>query len=440
MKERKQIHAYTLQVARGWKHGLQKEAYSLEKANRTRSPTAYSGGGVFGRKNSSTPAAFFKDMEGFLERHGRVIGKGAYGTVYVVKVTDAHLGSSSPLITIQTMPKYKRVVGGYEAWLGGLARRGGSVVIKVDKQSTLKEADKETAWHMEAFLCGGGVHIPKFGAAAFLEEVEEVKRSRRNGGISQRSITTAAITIMEALDGAVTLSNYIVAKQGISRQVLKGVEKAVTDLWLCGMYHGDLHANNVIVQEDGGHVQIIDFGFTIRLPASKMGALKAAVLRERGRAQPNYSDAINSVPLLREAIAIRMARRYLRESEANVKNTNIKVLEDINGFFNPDENLLKLIQTIYAQTTLNSSSPRRRTTPSPSPRRRTTPSPSPRRRTTPSPSPRRRTTPSPSPRRRTTPSPSPRRRTTPSPRHRTTPSLKRYTARRGDHGASRRRG
>jgi len=346
---------YALGVNTSFEHGFPKQAYDLERTNRS-TPSVFVPRPAphlpVGVTRAQSAAIFFNNMVDFLERHGRVVGQGAYGTVFLLKLESRLLGGNSPLLTIQTLPEFGVVSRGYEAWLRRLAREGGGAIVKIDQKSTFAEADREAAMHIEAYRCWSGAHVPRFGAAAYLKGARD----------------TAAVTVMQAVEGAVTLQQYISKHQSIPRHMVLAIEKAVTDLWLCGVYHGDLHPGNIIVQEGGGgKVQIIDFGFTIKLPASKLGELEVAIARERSRPTPDYTAALRSVPLLREAITIRIGRKVIgwqRPHATTVSNNNMKYLASrTNKFwYNPDQQLLKLIRSIYADSR-TSASPRRTASP-----------------------------------------------------------------------------
>ena len=59
-----------------------------------------------------------------------------------------------------------------------------------------------------------------------------------------------------------------------ARSMYMDVEEAVLGLWTRGIFHADLHANNVMVRDDNSEPVIIDFGFAGYLPDELVQLMK----------------------------------------------------------------------------------------------------------------------------------------------------------------------
>jgi hypothetical protein len=98
----------------------------------------------------------------------------------------------------------------------------------------------------------------------------------------------AQVSVMEAVEGPELYDAMSEMSRGGLRAVLESLERATFTLWAFGVFHGDLHTGNAILQPDG-KVKIIDFGFAMVLdelgglsgPPLRLSELRSARLHER---------------------------------------------------------------------------------------------------------------------------------------------------------------
>jgi serine/threonine protein kinase len=95
------------------------------------------------------------------------------------------------------------------------------------------------------------------------------------------------LSVMEAVEGPELFDEMTRQSRAGLRGLLAQLERATFTLWAFGVFHGDLHEGNAIVQPDG-RIKIIDFGFASVLdelrpagPPLRLSEFRSARLHER---------------------------------------------------------------------------------------------------------------------------------------------------------------
>jgi tRNA A-37 threonylcarbamoyl transferase component Bud32 len=105
------------------------------------------------------------------------------------------------------------------------------------------------------------------------------------------------VTVMQFVQGD-TLYDFIKHRRTISASTYLNIEKAVVSMWLNGIVHGDLHADNILISPSGNKVWLVDFGFAVVLPDNRLQALRNVM-----DDVPNVSDSLaNSVWYAKNAL------------------------------------------------------------------------------------------------------------------------------------------
>lgn len=174
------------------------------------------------------------------------IGKGGFGTVYKVKVTNDILGFLKNLkhknpAAVQLQP-------------------GQTIAVKVQRVSdykALKQAANEV--HVQRQMVKTDV-VPRVYASGLFE-------------------TTIFIVAMERVKG-VTIGDYLKTHRTLPMAVFNKLESAAITFWMKGYAHADLNTKNVFILPNGD-VRIIDFGLSHKLPSNLVPKTrKEAVSRE----------------------------------------------------------------------------------------------------------------------------------------------------------------
>jgi serine/threonine protein kinase len=109
-------------------------------------------------------------------------------------------------------------------------------------------------------------------------------------------------------------------------------EKAITSLWLAGYAHGDLHRDNIMVNSKTGKVNLIDFGFAIKLPPAFIQSVADGA---------SYMIAEGS----NKSFADIWTNGLINGKQTLVDYTNrIMTGRGISEWYNPD---YKILQTVY---------------------------------------------------------------------------------------------
>jgi serine/threonine protein kinase len=84
-----------------------------------------------------------------------------------------------------------------------------------------------------------------------------------------------SVTVMDVA-GNVSLDKFVKGKK-IPVDFYVDIERAICSLWLSGYIHGDLHRDNIMIDTNTQRIQIIDFGFAIKMPAGFVSVLSRRI-------------------------------------------------------------------------------------------------------------------------------------------------------------------
>lgn len=119
--------------------------------------------------------------------------------------------------------------------------------------------------HKSQITCDGNV----------LRATEYVPRIYGHG-----TLGTLYFIVMEYIAHANTLQKVLDTSHTISTETLvsirQGIERAIQSLFAANIYHGDLHANNILIRH--GRVYIIDMGFATVVPGLSKYACSPATM------------------------------------------------------------------------------------------------------------------------------------------------------------------
>lgn len=269
-----------------------------------------------GKKRPAPPA---RDGAAYVEARfpgSRLLGKGAYGAVYLVDA-ERHAAALADLAA-----RAGRVRGG----AGGLPRRG-DLVLKValkdsgtSWESFVRDNMHESQVHARLgerrcvrVACAGGAGSTGVCAADVVPELYFAGPDDAAG---------VFVAGMSRVAGQ-TLDAYLRAHgDRLSAETYVAIEKAVVTLWLLGVAHGDLHAGNLLL-DDAGRVTIIDFGFGVVLPPDQLA-----------RVQRVLDAAPNATRSLANAVW------YVKGALQNYVNSVLRGRDDF-SWYNPDGKLLR---------------------------------------------------------------------------------------------------
>ena len=189
------------------------------------------------------------------EKYGaKKLGAGAYGTVYLVRMTNELFWELATLFQYgggKILTKYPDVPS--------------LVVIKITKQKSntadsefYKENVRENLVHKRLYtaqclqvgtkpLCISK-YVPKFYMSCIIGKPRDHK----------------SLTVMDPA-GNTDLDKFVRGKS-IPVSLFIEIERAICAMWLTGYIHGDLHRANIMLDTKTHAVKIIDFGFAIKLP------------------------------------------------------------------------------------------------------------------------------------------------------------------------------
>ena len=210
-----------------------------------------------GEKNAANIKIATKDISFNPGMHGTFIGGGVLGKVYACQVTQ------------ELLDDLKR---GFEA--GGVKvfdsfpALGSVVIVKIVKQTRQKDADfiadsaHENIVHsiLSSTKCKPAdiACVSKFVPRFYLSFVA------RFTGYHE------CITVMDSAGNKPLVKYAQEMRKSGGRDYVEfyaRAEQAVCALWLAGYIHGDLHRENLMV-DDKGHVELIDFGYAKKMPES----------------------------------------------------------------------------------------------------------------------------------------------------------------------------
>ena len=213
-----------------------------------------------GENTISNTEAFFNPV-----LHTKMrIGSGAYGAIYQVVVTPYFIEDLKRCLE----------VGGVKVF-ESFPSIGSIVIVKVVKQkgktddeTFFKESARENIVHSKlasekcrpTILACVSEFVPKFYLSFVLG----------NSPYPNKYSTKRQHQCISVMDSAgdTTVSDYDTPKGAKAyAEFYARAEKAVCSLWLAGYFHGDLHRQNLMVDEKG-NVKLIDFGYATKMPDS----------------------------------------------------------------------------------------------------------------------------------------------------------------------------
>ena len=189
------------------------------------------------------------------EKYGaKKLGAGAYGTVYLVRMTNEIFWELTQLFQYgggKILTKYPDVPS--------------LVVIKITKQQSgtsdsafYQENVRENLVHKRLYtaqclqvgtkpLCISK-YVPKFFMSCIIGKPKNLR----------------SLTVMDPA-GNTDLDKFVRGKS-IPVALFIEIERAICAMWLSGYIHGDLHRANIMLDTNTMAVKIIDFGFALKLP------------------------------------------------------------------------------------------------------------------------------------------------------------------------------
>ena len=197
-----------------------------------------------------------------LKLGAKKLGGGQYGTAYLVKITPSVINGLQEGLAygggriVTTMP-----------------RVGEQVVIKIARQSKNRDAEfyqeniRENIVHkrMSTAQCRP---VPRASKPICVSKyVPPFKLSFIDGAPGRHE----SVTVM-GLAGNMSLNKFVKGKS-IPATFYVDVERAICSMWLDGYLHGDLHRENIMIDTRTNKVQIIDFGFALKMPPAFVDVL-----------------------------------------------------------------------------------------------------------------------------------------------------------------------
>ncbi|AGE57750.1 PBCV-specific basic adaptor domain-containing protein [Acanthocystis turfacea Chlorella virus NTS-1] len=253
-------------------------------------------------------------------RYGaKKLGGGAYGTAYLMRITQTSLAAINEGLKF-----------GGGVVIQQIPREGMFVVVKVAKQG--KRSDKEF----------------------YIENVRENVVHRKLSGDSCSFVPAASkpicvskyvpkfylsfidgspkrlesVTIMDVA-GNMSLDKFVKGKK-IPVDFFVDVERAICSLWLSGYIHGDLHRENIMIDTRTKRIQIIDFGFAIKMPPAFVSVLSRRIsnLIASGH-QGSLGDVWLQKPVNKDLRLINYSNRVMKGRGFPWYNPDYKVLQSL---------------------------------------------------------------------------------------------------------------
>ena len=186
--------------------------------------------------------------------HGERVGGGVFGKIYRCRVTE------------NFMKDLKRAfnAGGVKVF-ESFPALGSFVIVKVVKQKPKmkdKEFFEDSAHENVIHSKLATMRCNSSALACISNFVPEFYVSF----VSKLAETHECITLMGSA-GMTTVKKYQLKEAGAYTKFYARAEQAVCAMWLAGYIHGDLHRENLMV-DDKGNVKLIDFGMAAKMPDS----------------------------------------------------------------------------------------------------------------------------------------------------------------------------
>lgn len=241
-----------------------------------------------------------------------MLGRGAYGTAYVVRV-DALVAD----------------------FLAGLLSHGRHRVVHATPRAFDAVVIKSTR------LPSGDAAVAAAAREAGIHRAVAARCDRR-AGVSACPVPAfffaaagddgCYYTVMGAAEG-VPLTRYV---RGLTAESYVAVERAAAWLWLAGVAHADLHPGNVLLafRGDRWHATIIDFGFAVLMPP----ALRRRIAR--AMADVVAADVPTSLGAVWDAVGVTEYTnrvQHARDARITWYNPDGKALKKLFGTLSPSE-------------------------------------------------------------------------------------------------------
>ncbi|AGE56721.1 PBCV-specific basic adaptor domain-containing protein [Acanthocystis turfacea Chlorella virus NE-JV-2] len=253
-------------------------------------------------------------------RYGaKKLGGGAYGTAYLMRVTQTSLAAINEGLKF-----------GGGVVIQQIPREGASVVVKVAKQG--KRSDKE--FYIEN-VRENVVHRKLSGdSCSFVPAstkpicVSKYVPKFYVSFIAGSPKRLESVTVMDVA-GDMSLDKFVKGKK-IPVDFFVDVERAICSLWLSGYIHGDLHRENIMIDTRTKRIQIIDFGFAIKMPPAFVSVLSRRIsnLIASGH-QGSLGDVWLQKPVDRDLRLINYSNRVMKGRGFPWYNPDYKVLQSL---------------------------------------------------------------------------------------------------------------
>jgi serine/threonine protein kinase len=253
-------------------------------------------------------------------RYGaKKLGGGAYGTAYLMRVTQTSLAAINEGLKF-----------GGGVVIQQIPREGASVVVKVAKQG--KRSDKE--FYIEN-VRENVVHRKLSGdSCSFVPAstkpicVSKYVPKFYVSFIAGSPKRLESVTVMDVA-GDMSLDKFVKGKK-IPVDFFVDVERAICSLWLSGYIHGDLHRENIMIDTRTKRIQIIDFGFAIKMPPAFVSVLSRRIsnLIASGH-QGSLGDVWLQKPVDKDLRLINYSNRVMKGRGFPWYNPDYKVLQSL---------------------------------------------------------------------------------------------------------------
>ena len=260
------------------------------------------------------------------EKYGaKKLGAGAYGTVYLVRMTNEIYWELASLFQYgggKIITQFPHVPA--------------LVVIKITKQSAktsdsefYKENVRENLVHKRLYtaqclqigtkpLCISK-YVPKFFMSCIIGKPRNLR----------------SLTVMDPA-GNTDLDKFVRGKS-IPVALFVEIERAICAMWLTGYIHGDLHRANIMLDTNNMAVKIIDFGFALKLPPPFVAVLGRRIYNKIARGEmDSLGDVWTQKP-------VDGKRRLINYTNGVMKSKGFP-------WYNPD---YKILRTLWNQVPKN---------------------------------------------------------------------------------------
>lgn len=194
------------------------------------------------------------------------LGGGAYGTAYIMQITPSSLAGLQEGLSF----------GGGKI-ITSMPAMGSKVVVKIARQNNQSDQDfykdniRENIVH-KRFSVDPCQQVPRASKPICVSKYVPTFYMSFIAG-SPRKLES--VTVM-ALAGNMSLDKFVRGKK-IPVDFFVDVERAICSMWLSGYLHGDLHRENIMVDTATKKIQIIDFGFALKMPPGFVAVLSRRI-------------------------------------------------------------------------------------------------------------------------------------------------------------------